>query len=159
MMPLAKRLRVARAVAGHPRIRVSALEADLGTRFTCDTLAMLHRRCPNVRFVWLMGADNLTDIRRWRRWRQIFRQAPIAVFDRSPYSYRALAGLAAHYWWWARRPAPRAKVLADGPAPAWMYLHQRPHSASATAIRAGLRAAGASGGGRNKRKDSSHKVS
>ena len=68
MAPFSQRLSHAASVARHPRIRVSAIEAEMGTRYTADTLAMLVRRFPAARFVWLMGADNLMQIPKWRDW-------------------------------------------------------------------------------------------
>lgn len=136
MAPLEQRLAVARTAASHPRIRVTAIEQDLGTRYTADTLAALRRRFPNLRFVWLMGADNLDQIPRWDRWHRVFRGAAIAIFDRNPYSFRALAGKAARKYARNRVAERRAGVLADMRPPAWAFLHTRLHPASATSIRA-----------------------
>ena len=135
MAPLAERLAVGAAVARHPRIRVLPLETRLGTRYTADTIRRL-AAWPDHRFVWLMGADNLAQLPRWRHWRQILAACPVAVFERHPYSYAALAGPAARGFAAARLPEPRARALADSPAPAWVFVRVRPHPASATAIRA-----------------------
>ena len=137
MATLADRYDSALIAARHPRLHVSDIEVRIGTRYTADTLAMLRRRFPRTRFVWLIGADNLAELHRWRRWRRIFTQVPIAVLDRSPYSRTALAGEAARRFARARVPASRAPELAGLAPPAWVYLHQRRHPASATAIRAG----------------------
>jgi nicotinate-nucleotide adenylyltransferase len=136
MAPQGERIRRARQVARHPRIRVTGLEARLGTRYTADTLAALHRRFPGVRFVWLMGADNLRQMPRWRRWQAIFGATAIAVFDRRPYSFQALAGQAARRYAHRRIAERQAFCLADRMPPAWVFLHSRLHPASATAIRA-----------------------
>jgi nicotinate-nucleotide adenylyltransferase len=135
MAPLAERLEGATRLVRHPRIRITALEAELGTRYTADTLAELRRRFPACRFVWLMGADNLAQIVRWGRWTTIFQSVAVAVFDRSPYSYPSLAGKAAKRFAFSRLPAHRGARLADRDPPAWVFLHLRRHPASATAIR------------------------
>jgi len=135
MATLADRFDSALVMARHPRLRVSAIEIHMGTQFTADTLAALRRRFPLTHFVWLMGADNLAQIHKWRRWRKIFAQVPIAVLDRSPYSYRALAGVAARRFAGARSSVRGATVLANRLPPAWVFLHQKRHPASATAIR------------------------
>jgi nicotinate-nucleotide adenylyltransferase len=135
MAALAERVARAAAVADHPRLRVLALEARLGTRFTADTLRRL-ARWPGHRFVWLMGADNLVQLPRWRSWRAIFHACPVAVFERHPYSYAALAGAAARAFAGARLPEPRAGELAAAAPPAWAFVRLRPHPASATALRA-----------------------
>jgi nicotinate-nucleotide adenylyltransferase len=133
MAPLAKRLAGARAMARSPRIRALDFEARLGTRYTVDTITAIRRLFPRTRFVWLMGADNLKQIRRWRRWRAIFALLPIAVLDRPTYSLAALSGLAAHAFARYRVPPGAARHLADMTPPAWTFLTIKlaPHSASA----------------------------
>lgn len=141
MAPFAERVAGAAEVARHPRIKATGIEAALGTRYTADTLAALRRRFPNVRFVWIMGADNLVQIPRWDRWSRIFHTAAIAVFDRNPYSYKALAGKAGRRFANRRVPERQAGVLAKMPPPGWVFLHVRRHPASATQIRARKRRA------------------
>ncbi|WP_404381247.1 nicotinate-nucleotide adenylyltransferase [Caenispirillum salinarum] len=147
MAPQTERADGARMVAAHPRIRVTTIESRLGTRYTADTLRVLRLRYPLARFVWIMGADNLVQIDRWRRWSSIFRTLPVAVFDRSPYSYQALASKAARRFARDRLPLRKAPVLAGTRAPAWVFLPIRRHPQSATAIRAGRHGAGGSPGG------------
>jgi nicotinate-nucleotide adenylyltransferase len=137
MAPFAERLaRAAAAAHPHPRIKVTDLELRLGTRFTADTLAALKRRYPRDRFVWLMGADNFAQIPAWQDWTRIFTELSIAVFDRPSYSFKALAGKAAHRYWHYRVPPRRAKRLVGLKPPAWAFLYIPLHEASATAIRA-----------------------
>jgi nicotinate (nicotinamide) nucleotide adenylyltransferase/ribosome silencing factor RsfS/YbeB/iojap len=137
MAPFALRLEQARRVAARYRaIVVSDLESRLKSRYTADTLAALRRRFPRLRFVWLMGSDNLFQLRRWERWTEIFRTVPIAVFDRAAYSLRALAELPARRFAGRRLPPAAARRLADAPPPAWVFFHSPLHPASATRIRA-----------------------
>jgi nicotinate-nucleotide adenylyltransferase len=137
MAPLPERLRSAIAVArGHPRIRVSIIEARLGTRYTVDTLEALRRHFPATRFVWLMGADNLAQMPRWRRWSRIFHLAAIAVFARGSYVMKALAGPAAKRFRRFRVNPRAARRLAAKPTPAWAFLPTPLDPVSATAIRA-----------------------
>lgn len=135
MASFARRLSHARAVAQHPRIHVSTLEAEMGTRYTADTLQMLGQRYPAARFVWLMGADNLAQIPHWLDWSKIFHTVPIAVFARDSYDSVALSGRAAQRFRGARFPASSARVLADAAPPAWVYLRIKPHPAAATRLR------------------------
>lgn len=138
MAPFAQRLAGARRVAGgHLRIRVSDIESRLGTRYTADTIKALRRRFPRLRFVWLMGADNLVQIRHWQRWTEIFETVPIAVFDRPPCSAQALASPAATRFARSRAPAAAARDLAERTPPAWAYFHTKLDPRSASAIRAG----------------------
>jgi len=135
MAPLAERLKQARAIAGHRRIKVTDIETRLGTRFTADTLAALMHRFPRLQFVWLMGADNLTQISRWDRWTDIFETVPIAVFDRPDYSLAALGARAAQRYARERVAPEKAGELVDLAPPAWTFIRCRLHPASATEIR------------------------
>ncbi|MGQ0663691.1 MAG: nicotinate-nucleotide adenylyltransferase [Pseudomonadota bacterium] len=135
MAPVAARLAAAAAACRHPRIRATAIEERLGSRYTADTLAVLCARFPRTRFVWLMGADNLIEIARWENWRAIFRAMPVAVFARPAYSLAALAGLAARHFSRARRRPHAAGRLARLRPPAWVFFHARLHAASATQLR------------------------
>lgn len=138
MGKLSDRLASARQVAAHPRIVVSDLETQAGTRYTVDTLAALKRGFPATKFVWLMGADNLWQVPRWHDWGRIFASMPVAVFPRHPYSTLALGGKASRRFAVARVDARRAGGLADLPPPVWVFLDVPLHPASATAIRQGL---------------------
>ena len=93
MAPLAARLASARAMARRAPIRATDIETRLHTRYTLDTIRKLKRRYPKNRFIWLMGADNLAEFHRWKNWRQIAREVPIAVIARPGYDGRALAAL------------------------------------------------------------------
>jgi nicotinate (nicotinamide) nucleotide adenylyltransferase/ribosome silencing factor RsfS/YbeB/iojap len=137
MAPFAARLAQARQVAaGHKRIRVTDLENRIGrSRYTVDTLKALRRRFPRLRFVWLMGGDNLVQIRHWERWAEIFRTVPIAVFDRPSYSAKALAALAAIRFARERLSSTSARRLAETKPPAWAFFHTQLDPISATLIR------------------------
>jgi nicotinate-nucleotide adenylyltransferase len=137
MAPFARRLASARAVADGRRVLATDIEARLGTRYTVDTLALLRQRFPRTRFVLLVGADNLAQLPRWRRWRRIARDVPIAVLPRPGETRRALSGQAARVLARHRRP-PAALLGWDGVGHApWALIPAREHPASATAIRTG----------------------
>lgn len=120
MMPLDRRLASARTLAGHNRhLVVSDLEQTLGVRYTIDTIRVLNARFPRVRFVWLMGSDNLEQFHRWRRWEEIGGQVSIAVVLRPGSTLAPLRAKA------MKRLRPCITIV-DG----------RRNEASATAIRA-----------------------
>ncbi len=142
LAPLTDRVAGARRIAHHPRIDVTDLEAELGTRYTYETIAYLLRRCPGVHFVWIMGADNLRSFHRWQRWRGIAVMVPIAVVDRlgpSLYSMASAAGQALGRY---RIPEAAAHTLPERRPPAWTFLHGLKSPLSSTALRAARRQAG-----------------
>jgi len=136
LAPLAARVVAAKALAHDPRIDVTDLEAQLGTRYTYETISYLVRRCPQVHFVWIMGADNLRSFHRWQRWRGIARLVPIAVIDRLGPSLYATASAAGQAFANARIPEWAARTLPERRPPAWVYLHGLKSPLSSTALRA-----------------------
>ena len=129
------RLRLVRQFAVGPKMKVTSFERELGTSFTAATLAFLKRRHPGVRFVWVMGADNLAFFDRWQHWRSIADLMPIAVVDRPGWRLRGLsspASLALSRW---RLPESEARSLADRKPPAWVLLTIRLSDLSSTALR------------------------
>jgi nicotinate-nucleotide adenylyltransferase len=136
LAPLERRIAAARALAHHPRIDITDFEAVINTRYTYDTLFFLKRRCPGVRFVWVMGADNLRSFYRWQNWRGIAQLMPIAVVDRMGSSLYATAGRAGQALARFRIPERSAASLPDRGPPAWIYLHGLKSPLSSTALRA-----------------------
>ena len=136
LQPLAKRLAASRELTAHPRIDISGLEAVINTRYTYDTLEFLVRRCRDVRFVWVMGADNLRSFSRWQNWRGITKLMPMAVIDRMGSSLYATGARAPQALGPYRLPEEYAPVLADQKPPAWIYLHGLKSPLSSTALRA-----------------------
>ncbi len=135
MAAFADRLASAKGVADGRRVVATGIEQRLGTRYALDTLRALRRRFPRVRFVWLMGADILAELTRWRRWVALMRLVPFAVLPRPAYTRRALAGRAARRLRAWRIPARAAITLADRRPPAWVFLPARESGCSATALR------------------------
>ena len=135
MASLAARLASARTKTRRSRIVPTAIEAELGTRYTLDTLRALRRRYPKAQFVWLMGSDNLAQFHRWRNWREIARTMPIAVIARPGYEGSALASPAAAWLGRFRRPPASLNTRAGWSAPALIYLRFDPDPRSATALR------------------------
>jgi len=135
MAPLAQRFRAAQRMAGRHPIQVTDIEAELGTRFTADTLVALKNQYPGARFVWLMGADNLCQVHRWRDWSRIFHTVPVAVFARPTYSLRAEQSKAARRFARSRIKPYRAAGLANRRAPAWVLFKRPLNPVSATKLR------------------------
>ena len=133
---LSRRIEAARALARHPAIRVTGVEAALGTTFTAETLARLLPRLRGVGCVWMMGADNLANFHRWRGWRGIASAIPIAVFNRPGLATRALASPAARSLWRSRHDPSDAARLAGSPPPAWVFLPSPHVPLSSTELRA-----------------------
>ena len=131
----ALRMLAANKRANHPRIKITGFEAQIGMRYSHDTIAWLKRRCPGVHFVWIMGADSLAGFHRWQRWQDIVRAVPVAVIDRPGSTLRAVHGRAAAMMQRRRLDESDAHLLATTPAPAVMFLHGPRSAQSSTALR------------------------
>ncbi len=127
---LERRLERARRVMDHPRVEVTALESRLGSRYTADTVASLAARYRGVRFVWLMGADNLVTFHRWDRWREIAERVPIGVLARPGHRLAALSAPAARVLAAHRVADPRALACAGAPSWAFATIPLRGESSS-----------------------------
>ena len=133
--PLAERLKLCRAIATNPHIVITDFEADLPSPYTASTLAFLKARSPLVRFVWIMGADNLATFDRWQRWREIFTMVPVVVVDRPGWRLKALASKPARAFAASRLPETEAGNPCHE-AGAGLDVPDRPLShVSSTAIR------------------------
>jgi nicotinate-nucleotide adenylyltransferase len=135
MAPLSARLRSARKMSRISRIRATAIERHLGTRYTIDTLTAIRARDSKKRFIWIMGADNLAQFHRWKDWRRIARLMPIAVIARPGYEKHARASRALAALRKFVHPASQAKRWTTWRPPALVLLRFRPDKSSATAIR------------------------
>lgn len=133
---LPRRITAARGVMADPRVTITGIEAALGTRYTADTLAALQRLYPQVRFVWLMGSDNLAGFHRWQDWREIAARVPIGVLARPGSRLSARFSPAAR-WLGATRLLPEdSRLLGLSRAPRWCMVDLPLSTASSTALRA-----------------------
>ncbi len=134
--PLHHRLAAAKALVQHPRVEVTALEVEIGTHYTSDTIKKLRYLYPKVCFVWLMGADNLAQFHRWDRWQEILENVPIGVLARPGGRIPARTSKAAQLYSDYRVRKRDAFGLAQRVAPAWSFVNMPMSSESSTAIRA-----------------------
>ena len=140
---LARRMASARVVAGvDPRMIVSDAETRLGVVYTVDLVNRFHLRFPGVKFVWVMGGDNLASFHRWRGWTDIARTTPVAVVARPDVLLQSRSAPAARRYGRFRLPSRQAALLADAAPPAWIYLRAPLNGASSTKLRAELAAGG-----------------
>lgn len=132
---LQARVEAARRLVAGPRVAVTDIEAHIGARYTYDTLALITRRAKGVRFVWIMGADNLSQFHLWRHWRAIADLVPIVVIDRPGSTLRAMLSRAAVALGPWRVPEAEASRLAERRPPAFLFLHGPRSELSSTVLR------------------------
>ncbi len=135
LAPLHARVQAAAETADDPRVHVTAWEALLGTNYTAQTLTALLCRRPDLRFVWIMGADNLASFHHWQDWRSIVEQVPVAVVDRPDSTLSVLGAPLAQAYARNRIDERAAQVLVNQQAPAWTFLHGPRDPISSTELR------------------------
>lgn len=135
--PQEERMAACRQFVGRdPRIVITGIEAEIGTRYTEETIAFLRARAPLVRFVWIMGADNFASFHCWQKWRNIAASVPIAIIDRPGSTLKAAASPAGRTFVRARIDETDAHLLPILPPPAWVFLHGPRSDLSSTMLRA-----------------------
>ncbi|MEM9146808.1 MAG: nicotinate-nucleotide adenylyltransferase [Pseudomonadota bacterium] len=132
---LDRRVAAARSLVSLPRVDVTDIERHLGSAHTANTLRELGRRYTGVRFIWLMGADNLAGFHRWEDWGWILRTYPVGVLARPGEQLRAGLSPAARRFARLRRPPAEARVLGRRGAPGWTLLTGPMSPASSTDLR------------------------
>ncbi|NDW03007.1 nicotinate-nucleotide adenylyltransferase [Jiella pacifica] len=133
---LGERVEMVRKFAAPARADVTAFEARYKVRFTADTLALVMRRRPAMRVVWVMGADSMATFHRWQEWQKIAETVPIVVVDRPGKTFAALSSPFAHRYDFARVPQEEARILPYRQAPAWTFLFGPRSATSSTRLRA-----------------------
>jgi nicotinate-nucleotide adenylyltransferase len=133
--PLANRMQSAQNIARGPKMVVTNIESHLGAQYTIDTLIQLKKHYPNVRFVWLMGGDNLAGFEHWRGWKDIVLEVPICVVSRPTAGPKARLGRMARQFERYRLPLHKARNLGNRKAPSWVYVPARFNPLSSTQLR------------------------
>ncbi len=138
--PYEDRVQSVKALGLPPRMEISHMEVEFGTRYTAATLKRAKIRWPQHRFVFMMGTDNLAQLPQWKDWRYIMETVPIAVIARPGQSpsetLRARLSLAARAYGNARVPEFQSHILAWCAPPAWTYITTPFNALSSSAIRA-----------------------
>lgn len=135
LAPLEMRIHMTSAFADHPKMKVTAHELSLGTPYTAETLKTICLKRPRLKFVWIMGADNLSSFHRWQNWRMIMESVPVAVVDRPHASMSVMSSPAAQAYQGARIDEADADILPELQAPAWTFLHAPLDQNSSTDLR------------------------
>ncbi len=133
--PLERRMHAAREIMQHPRVHISDFEAQIGARHTALTLAALRAERPDLKFVWLMGADNMVQFHLWQDWRQIMETVPIGILARPSARLAARASVAARMYERDRVPTSHARWLGHMKAPAWCFANVPMLAMSSTTLR------------------------
>lgn len=127
---LDERVEQAKGLA-NDKIIVSDIERYFGSPYTFNTINELKKLYPEVKFYWLMGADNMVQFSKWQRWEDIINNVQLCIFDRDAFAQAALASDVAQKY--------PGKVITDNEPIAgefsWLYFMSQKHPMSSTQIR------------------------
>ncbi|MFM7085094.1 MAG: nicotinic acid mononucleotide adenylyltransferase, partial [Hyphomicrobium sp.] len=135
LAPLQDRLKKIQARIRDRRIKALSVEEELGTHFTANVLYYLKGRCSRIKFVWIMGADNLASFNLWNDWDLIINQMPFLIVDRPHWRFKALSSRVALKLASCRLKEERYKNLFKRRTPTWVFLTNRLFVDSSTEIR------------------------
>jgi len=136
---LAERIRLSETLVDDPRIKVTGFEAAHKIRYSAETIELVLGKLPDVRFVWVMGADSLATFDKWARWEWIVETIPIAVYNRPGSSLADHSSVMAQTFAAAKIDEARASELAQMQPPAWTFIHGPLSPLSSTELRKGGR--------------------
>ncbi|PCH82130.1 MAG: nicotinic acid mononucleotide adenylyltransferase [Hyphomicrobiales bacterium] len=137
LQSLNSRMQAVANIMNHPRLDVTGFETNSGCQTSAETVTWLGDKFPAIRFIWIMGADNLENFHQWHDWQHIVASLPIAIVDRPGHTMRSVNGRAALVMARHRLQEYDAASLIQRDAPAWIYLHGPRTSLSSTTIRTG----------------------
>jgi len=135
LAPLEGRVKAVREIAQHPRMKVTAAEVLFGSSYTARTVKILKQRRPDLKLVWVMGADSLVHFHKWQAWKSIVEAVPIAIVNRPGASLAPLYAPMPTAYRDCRISEEDAGLIPDLAAPAWVFLHSRLDPASSTDLR------------------------
>ena len=133
---ISKRYEASRKIMQHPAVTITDIENRLGSQFTAETIHMLQRIYPGVKFVWLMGADNLVNFHKWDKWNWIVKNVPIGVLARPGEQIKAGLSPTATRYRRYRIPSEEAFGLSILTPPVWTLLIGPMRDISSTDLRA-----------------------
>ena len=72
-----ERLKNCKKISANFPIQIKEIEKKINSKYTYQTLEYILSHYKNLKFFWLMGADNLINFHEWQEWKQIFKEISI----------------------------------------------------------------------------------
>ena len=129
------RVNDAKKISKNCKIKVIENLEYCGDKYIINNLKKLIKDYNEKSFIFLMGADNLKNLHKWYKWKEIFKLIKIAVFDRPKYKNSALSSIAAIKFRKFRHPEKLAKLLPFTKSPGWIFFHGKQNYMESSGIR------------------------
>lgn len=116
-------------------IKIKEIEKKINSQFSYQTIKYLNNHYKYIKFVWLMGADNLINFHQWQNAHRIFNEIPIVVFRRYGYNQKALKSYISNLYKNFRLKNKNIHIDNFNQLPAWTIIQNKEIRISSTEIR------------------------
>ena len=117
------------------RMEINHIEKKMNIQYSIQMIKALKVRSPNTKFIFLMGADNLSQFTKWKSWKEITLLVPIAVVARPGYGLKSQLSPTARYLSNHRLPEHKAHTLKYESPPTWTFITPPLNKNSSSTIR------------------------
>ena len=119
---------------GYP-IKITEIEKKIHSKYSYESINYIRNHYKNIKFFWLMGADNLIKFHKWEKWNDIFKDISIVVFKRYGYNNKALNSLALKKFFQYQINVNSADKINFKKLPSWTWVNSVEIKISSTEIR------------------------
>ena len=129
------RVRNSRLITKNQPIKIKEIEKKINSKYSYQTIKYLNTHYKNIKFVWLMGADNLINFHKWQNAFKIFNEIPIVVFRRYGYNEKALKSYTSNFYKNFKINSKNINFESFYKLPAWTIIPNKEVKISSTEIR------------------------
>jgi nicotinate-nucleotide adenylyltransferase len=129
------RVKNCKLIAKNHPVKIKEIEKKINSRYSYETIEYLNGHYKNIKFFWLMGADNLINFHKWQNAKKIFNEIPIVVFRRYGYNEKALKSFTSNFYKNFRLISKKINVKNFNKLPAWTIIQNKEIKISSTEIR------------------------
>ena len=130
-----ERIKNCKEISKGKPITIKEIEKNINSNYTYKTLEYLLNHYTNIKFFWLMGADNLIYFHKWQQWRKIFKKIYIVVFKRHGYNSNALKSIACKTFSNYRIISYQLNKNHFNELPSWSWVNNKEIRISSSEIR------------------------
>ena len=116
-------------------IKIQEIEKNIHSDYSYKTINYILKHYHNIKFFWLMGADNLINFHKWEKWQKIFNNMSIVIFRRHGYNNKALKSIASQRFKNNRVISSNIKLDHFTYTPSWSLIENKEIRISSSEIR------------------------
>ena len=116
-------------------ILVKEIEKKINSKYSYNTIEYLCNHYSNIKFYWLMGADNLVNFHKWQNWKKIFNKISVVIFRRHGYNRIALKSITSKTFENYQIKFKKLNQMHFTSLPSWAFIKNKEIRISSTEIR------------------------